>query len=321
MTMLIMPSVWQQPWLGRRVVVRRVVQGGLSDALGELIELGDDRLTVETRSGPITIARSDVATARLVLPAPREQFELEAVAASGWQASEVETSSDGWLLRADHGWTGRANSALALRTVSRRLDDVLAEVTAWYGERGLAPRVAVVLPAGAALAEALTQRQWTYAEEVDVLVSRLDLLQQALARPRPESGRTVHISAQPDQEWLTAYRYRGSQLPDAAIGVLRRHERVAFASIRDEHAETVATARGVVDNGWLGVTAVGVIESQRRRGLARATLSALVDWACSQQARRCYLQVSADNDPAQRLYAGLGFYQHHSYRYFQPPSI
>ena len=146
-----MPPVAGADWTGQRVVVRRVAardgpRPAFQDVLGDLITLDDDELTIETRAGLVAVARADVVSARLVRPAGREVLALEAVASRGWRAREVQTSSDGWLLRADRGWTGRANSALALATLRRPLDDVVAEVTAWYAARDLPARIQVPQP-------------------------------------------------------------------------------------------------------------------------------------------------------------------------------
>ena len=64
---------------------------------------------------------------------------------------------------------------------------------------------------------------------------------------------------------------------ETAIGVVAEHveaevvERGAclgFASVRAADGSVLAIARGSLDEGWLGVTAVEVEPSARRRGLA-----------------------------------------------------
>ena len=54
--------------------------------------------------------------------------ELEAVAAQGWRAPE-EAPLGGWLLRAAEGFTGRANSALAVGDPGLPLADALTTGT------------------------------------------------------------------------------------------------------------------------------------------------------------------------------------------------
>lgn len=56
--------------LGTRVVVRRRIDGMLSDALGELTARNDDGCTITTRSGAVTIPFADVQLAKAVPPPP-----------------------------------------------------------------------------------------------------------------------------------------------------------------------------------------------------------------------------------------------------------
>lgn len=319
-----MPCVLTSQMVGRRVVVRRALgpNGGppLRDTLGDLIALDDEVGVVETRSGVVRLPLDQVVLVRVVEPSAANQLALESVAARGWQAATVRTSTDGWLLRADAGWTGRANSALVLRTPRRPMTEVLAEVDAFYAEHDLPGCIAVPLPAGAAVDAALDRLGWRIRDAADVLVSRLDLFLAATgvaaaSGVSADTGAAVVLNDEPSSLWLRASRYRGGLLPAGAAALLARHERATFASIYDGGDVPVAVARGVVDAGWLGVTVLVVDEAHRRRGLGTALLRALAEHACAAGATRAYLQVSVDNYPAQRLYRSLGWFRHHSYVY------
>ena len=97
-----------------------------------------------------------------------------------------------------------------------------------------------------------------------------------------------------------------------------RHDRAAFASVRDA-GRVVAIARGTVDDGWLGITAVEVDPAVRRQGLAGTVTAALWKWGREQHAARTYLQVSSENVAAVALYDRLGYWVHHDYRYRLDP--
>ncbi|WP_091248989.1 hypothetical protein [Arthrobacter sp. ok909] len=56
--------------LGTRVVVRYRIDGGLTDALGELVERTDGACTVRTRRSDVVIALPLVVAAKEVPPAP-----------------------------------------------------------------------------------------------------------------------------------------------------------------------------------------------------------------------------------------------------------
>jgi hypothetical protein len=87
--------------------------------------------------------------AGILIAMPVTIAELEAVAARGWRAPE-EAPLGGWLLRAAEGFTGRANSALAVGDPGMPLADALTGVCDWYAARGLPPMIAVPHPRWAA---------------------------------------------------------------------------------------------------------------------------------------------------------------------------
>src|SRR5215475_9156924 len=111
-------SAWPRDLVGERVVLRQragVRDGRVvySDALGELVAVSESFLTVRLENGStVTVAQDDVHRLRPVPPR-------------------------------------RANSALLLGDPERPVPDALAEVRAWYAERGLPALLAVPLPAQA----------------------------------------------------------------------------------------------------------------------------------------------------------------------------
>jgi hypothetical protein len=52
------------------VVVRYRIEGGFTDALGNLLARGETACTVDTRRGEVTITLADVVAAKEVPPAP-----------------------------------------------------------------------------------------------------------------------------------------------------------------------------------------------------------------------------------------------------------
>jgi N-acetylglutamate synthase len=312
-----MPRVVEPAWLGRRIVIRHAVDRGedgrlrFTDVVGDLVALTENTATVHARTGLQHVPVAHVTGAKLVEPAAREILALEATCARGWRARDTE-ESHGWLLRADVGFIGRANSALPLRQLTVPLDAAVADAREWYAVRGLPLRLQVPLPARRLLDAELATRGWTATPDTHVLATRLDML---LARASP--GPDVQIVDAPDDAWVALFR--GGAMPPAARPLLTRHDRVGFAEIRCDRA-TVAIGRGAVDDGWLGVTAVEVIPAARRQGLATAIMHALGRWAVERHAAsRSYLQVTADNHAGLGLYRRLGYWPHHVYRYRSDP--
>ncbi len=234
--------------------------------------------------------------------------DLERLAARTWRGLEEERLGD-WLLRASGGFTGRANSALVVGDPGMPLPEAIAGVARWYRQRGLRPMAQVPLPGAERADAALALAGWDTVEDVLVLTAPLD----GWAGP----ARPVELAPEPDDAWLTGYRYRGASLPPVARTVLVNADDPVFAAVRLDPAPAppAAVARGAVADGWLVVTAVTVDERYRRRGLASTVMAALGSWGQDRGARSCVLQVAESNAPALALYARLGFTEHHRYHY------
>ena len=249
---------------------------------------------------------------------------LEAVAARGWQALETEPMG-GWLLRASGGFTGRANSVLPLGDPGLDLGEAIDTAVAWYAVRGLGPRFLLPLPDAQPVDDELVRRGWRLGDVVHVLVAPVRPLADAHAEDRADDRREVRVDDRPDEAWMGSYHYRGGDLPPHARQVLENGASPAFASVRAADGTVLAVARGSVDAdptpgglAWRGVTAVEVDPAVRRQGLGGLVLRGLAAWAVGRGAVGCYLQVAAENEPALRLYGGVGFVRHHDYCYRLP---
>jgi ribosomal protein S18 acetylase RimI-like enzyme len=290
-----------------RVVLRRHVgvrdgRPVFTDIIGELVDASAGRVVIRGDDGTtVAVPEDQVHRLREVPPGRAAILALEAVAARGWPAPETTGLGD-WLLRAGEGWTRRANSALLLGDPGMPMPEAFERVTAWYRERGLVPRLAVPLPAMAPADHVATGLGWAVDVEADVLTGPV-----ADGPPDPRVG----LSPEPDAEWADVYRAKA--MPPVGTRILAAPDTVAFGSIRDGGV-TVAIGRGVVLDGWLGITSMEVRPEHRRRGLGDRMLRALLAWGAGHGATRCYLQTESTNQPALAFYRSRGFTRHHRYR-------
>lgn len=312
-----MPVMLSTELVGQRIVLRFRRMDGilppLSDVVGELASLTPTTAIVAGPDGLITIDRAAIVAVRAVAPHRRQILELERIARQGWRAAEV-VDFDGWLLHADHGWTGRANSVLPLVTPRRPLSQLLAAAGRFYAERGLPVWVQLPLPARGLLDAELAGRCWSVQRPAVLLSTPISGSSKAWG-----GNERVRLDPIASDAWLAGYHYRGGPLPEHAVRLLARHDRVRFASLSRD-GSVVGVARGAVDEGWLGVTAVEVAAGHRRSGVAGTLMQALADWGRGQGATRCYLQVDAGNSGALAFYRQLGFSLHHRYHYRVAPA-
>lgn len=259
---------------------------------------------------------------------------LERVAATHWQAAEQEALGE-WLLRADGGFTGRANSALPLGDPGMPLASAVDRVEQWYLGRGLPPMIVIPGPlesaarAGDPLDGLLAARGWRVRSGPAVVmtaqapvVASTVVADTVVAGPGSGAGRRsstrglpVTLAARPDGAWLARYHYRGmDELPASALRLLLSAPWQAFASVVAS-GQTVAVGRVSLAAGWAGITAIDVAPEHRRKGLGTVLTTVLAAEAARRGAGQVFLQVEEGNVAARALYERCGFAAVHRYHY------
>jgi ribosomal protein S18 acetylase RimI-like enzyme len=309
------------PRLGERLVVRYLLlDESATDVIGWLTSVDSDRLLLQDHHGRmVTVSRDRIAAARRV-PAARggrdpqltTAEDLERIALPGWVAEREPLGE--WTLRAGGGFTGRANSCLAVGDPHLPVVDAAGRVLRYALEHGIPGWVQVI--AGSQPEQELRKIGWrdVYVAS-DVLVCRLaDLLGDALPDPR------VRVVEDLEPEWTAAYVLSRPTAAEPALlrKLLESDPPRAFASVEQEGRLT-AIGRGHVSSDWLGVTTVWTAPDSRRRGWAGLIMNALGHWAARLGARHVYLQVAVENEPARHAYEQAGFTRHHRYLYLRPP--
>lgn len=312
------------PNVGDRLVIRyRLPDGSATDVLGELVAEPTEQIAVRTRDDRlVTVDRSTVIVAKVVPTISRgpdplriPADELEQAAAASWVAYAERLGS--WWLRAAGGFTGRANSCLAVGDPGVPFDQAARRIVEFADEHRI-PAMAQVI-SGSAEETGLRELGWidTYLP-TDVLAQRLsELGLSELGRRTPDPRVTVEERL--TDSWWDAYQsYRPNDAdPELLQTLLTNRPPVGLAGIGDGN-RLIAIGRGQVSDRWLGVAALWTAPDRRQRGLATAILIGLVHWAARKDARNVYLQVAQENAAAHQAYERLGFRHHHTYRYLRP---
>lgn len=284
---------WPQP--GTRVTVRYRRPAGsvppLTDVVGHLLGI-EPLVRVRTKTGAVVqIAPADVVAVRALSDAPVRTSQIRALehaAALAWPGVEQQWL-DGWLLRAGHGVTYRANSAVPLQVSASPA--AIPAIVDWYTRRGLTPRLAIAdrllrLPGVGERANAVLTRD----------VSTAD------------SDPSVRLSVRPDDAWLRLYQH------DVPIDVLTAV--VDGELVFGTHAEKAVARASVTDapdgTRWVGLSAMRVADE----GAGRALCEALLGWGAARGATRGFVRVLDDDHAAVGLAHSMGFALHHRARYF-----
>jgi N-acetylglutamate synthase len=327
--------------VGQRVVVRRVLRGetgptggpAFTDVLGVMEGWTDGLALVRTEAGDLVrIEIADIVSGKPVPPRPSVRHRVtaglaERRALASWPAWETEGLGE-WVLRAAGGYSGRANSVLAVGDPGMSLDETLRRVRAFYADRGLPAWAQVVV--GSDEQAALDAAGWVPARpgEDDTLfqLGSVSAARRVVRRTLPAASPAVTVSDRLSQAWLTDDE-RSLSYGEPARKVLEGPAEVGFATVTAPGSDQViakgrvARGSGAVpgDDDWAGITNVWVSPEHRRAGLGTVVMGALLTWSAERGATTAYLQVRGDNPGAVAAYERLGFVTHHAYRYLTTP--
>ncbi|WP_206795644.1 N-acetyltransferase [Amycolatopsis sp. MtRt-6] len=234
---------------------------------------------------------------------------LEITCSKAWQPL-VEDPLGEWRLRWADGFTGRANSALAVGDAGRPLPRALRAVCDFAHDRGITPMVQVVRDSPNE--HAIRESGWLPAaghgagHEVVVLTAPL--------RPAPAVP-GVTVGDEPAPGWWELALRPGEDSPAARQVLGGGKIGYGVATVGGGLAGVV---RGALVDDWLHIGRLEVAPAFRRRGLASALTNAVQTWGLEHGADHAVLQVAEGNSGALALYAGLGYAPHHRYRYWVP---
>ncbi|MBS4728468.1 GNAT family N-acetyltransferase [Mycobacterium sp. SM1] len=291
------------PALGTRVTVRYRRPAGsspsLTDAVGHLLAT-EPVVRVRTKTGAVVeIDSADVVALRALTDAPVRSGQIRALehaAAFAWPGVERQWL-DGWLLRAGHGVTFRANSAVPLDISANQ--SVIPAIVDWYLRRDLTPRLAV--------ADRLLRLPGTGERPNRVFVRNV-----SAGEPHP----SVTLACRPDAAWLGLSRHA---IPVDVLTAVVDGE-LAFAVCAG-----IAVGRAAVTNApdgtrWVGLSLVTVADGPGGCAHVKRLCEALLAWGANRGATRGYVRVADDNTAANSLIDSLGFTLHHHSRYFSVAS-
>ncbi|NBU14877.1 MAG: GNAT family N-acetyltransferase [Alphaproteobacteria bacterium] len=240
---------------------------------------------------------------------------LEQHSARCWPATFVD-SYCGWeIRRTPDVSSGRVNSVNAIAPESGQFDQVLVKARALFDEQEEWPLIRIHPLAG----EEPVQRLEALGlhGQGDTVVKTLTLFDAVVS---PTLSCLVRDTMTPD--WMIAYGDAHDTEEEERQAIARTLSRVtvrqAFAVFYDGD-RPVASGRGAVADGWVGLFQISTVPKARRRGFGQAIVGSLLAWGREAGASQAYLQVEVKNDVARRLYRSFGFEAAYVYSYWWLP--
>jgi ribosomal protein S18 acetylase RimI-like enzyme len=219
---------------------------------------------------------------------------------------------DGWLLRFAEGYTRRANSVNPIYSGRLDVTTKIGRCERIYGRRHLTPVFKLspfVQPAH--LDELLAKRG--YRHEAPTSVQWLDLA----AIPAPTIN-SVGQWSRPSPEWRNDYvrlnRVSSPNVPALSAILHNIVPETNYMTLKPQQ-QAVACGLAVREGHYVGLFDIVTDPHQRSQGYGTQLVLNLLAWAKQRGAKKAYLQVMLNNEPALKLYAKLGFREIYQYWY------
>ena len=215
---------------------------------------------------------------------------------------------DGWLLRFANGYTKRANSITPLYVGELNTGTKIDYCAEQYRRQGLRPIFRLAQANDIVGLDArLAERAY---EQIDVTSVQGRSLRKEFELAARAS--VVELAA-----WLQIFHALNPGRRDVETheAILRRILGGLYPMVLSAGGGIVACGLGVLQGEYLGLFDIVTRESERRKGYGRVVTESLLAWGQSQGASYAYLQVMMSNEPAQALYAQLGFREQYKYWY------
>ncbi len=232
-----------------------------------------------------------------------EILDTERSALRAWPAIEIVALGE-WSVRFAGGYTDRSNTAQPIGHPETDLDNAIDQVENLYSTRKLTPGFKlsdeICFPG---IQAALDARK--YCSMPKNLV---------MSCPIAAAENAVEATKIMTDGWLQLY-IAGSGRDPALEPAMRELAR-GFLPVRNfVKLEGKACGLGVVEGHRLWLFDIATHPSHRRQGHGRQVVADLLQWGASVGATVANLQVEERNQPAVKLYEGLGFQASYSYLY------
>ena len=256
---------------------------------------------------------------------------IEELSLNAWPSHKIELY-DGWLIRFSYNYTYRTNSVEQILPGSIPVPEKVRYCEEVYRNLGSPVHFKINPLLDPSFDRYLQDLGYEIRHTTQVLTA--DLSRTSLMHPvsteyefenrlglpsrvQYSDRLTVLLSPHVTDEWLQGlFHLNGTTDPllrrivPAMYNAIPKKTIVASVEI---DGRIVASGLGICDRSYIGIYAIYVSPSCRRRGYARAICSTLLSEGQRQGASKAYLQVVQGNIAAKSLYIDLGFSDFYTY--------
>ena len=256
---------------------------------------------------------------------------LEELSLNAWPSYEIELY-DGWLLRYSHNYTYRTNSVEQIGPSTISTDDKISYCESVYRSWGTPCSFKINPLLDPSFDAALNDKGYQIRHVTETMTA--DLKHVNLWKPEsceyefenrlglPSSVQysdNVQVLVTPviTDEWIQGlFHLNGTSEPELRRIVPSMYKAIPKETIAcaiELDGRMVASGLGIRDRDYIGIYAIYVSASCRRRHYARAICSTLMREGAALGATHAYLQVVKGNTTAKSLYYSLGFKDYYTY--------
>lgn len=257
---------------------------------------------------------------------------IEEISLNAWPSHKIELY-DGWLIRFSHNYTYRTNSVEQVGISNLPVEEKIAYCESMYANFHTPVNFKINPMIDPSFDRILAERGYSVEHITDVMTMPMEQfhmfpyesieyeyygrnsnLPSSVFYP---NDTIVQLRDRITDDWITSlFRLNGTTNPTlrrivpSMFKAIPKETIVAFIEI---DGRMVASGLGILDRAHIGLYAIYVDASCRRKNFARSICSSILEEARKKGAEHAYLQVVDGNTSAKDFYISLGFEDFYTY--------
>ena len=238
-------------------------------------------------------------------------LKIEELSMNAWPSYKIELY-DKWLIRFSHQYTYRTNCVEQVGPSEIDIEKKIDYCEEIYKEYKTPANFKINPIMPESFDKLLESRGYEIKHVTNVMTMSLDNFNH-----KPDPNIDIILSDTITDDWITGlFTINGTTnkvhlaiVPSMFKAIPKR----TFVACIKENGRMVASGLGILDRDDLGVYAIYVAESERKKGYAKSICATIINKGIEMGAKYSYLQVVKGNSPTINLYESLGYKYDYTY--------